>query len=49
MKPHKEQDDASEHDLAIHALNERIRDDPRVENVLLTVRDGINLIRRRPA
>jgi caffeoyl-CoA O-methyltransferase len=32
---------------AIHALNERIRDDPRVENVLLTVRDGLNLVRRR--
>ena len=32
---------------AIHALNERVRDDPRVENVLLTVRDGMNLIRRR--
>jgi caffeoyl-CoA O-methyltransferase len=32
---------------AIHALNERIRADDRVENVLLTVRDGINLIRRR--
>ena len=32
---------------AIHALNERVRDDPRVENALLTVRDGMNLIRRR--
>ena len=32
---------------AIHALNERIREDPRVENVLLTVRDGMNLVRRR--
>jgi caffeoyl-CoA O-methyltransferase len=32
---------------AIHALNERVREDPRVENVLLTVRDGINVIRRR--
>ncbi len=32
---------------AIHVLNERIRDDERVENVLLTVRDGMNLIRRR--
>jgi predicted O-methyltransferase YrrM len=32
---------------AIHALNERVRDDSRVENVLLTVRDGMNLIRRR--
>ena len=32
---------------AIHALNERVRADDRVENVLLTVRDGVNLIRRR--
>jgi caffeoyl-CoA O-methyltransferase len=32
---------------AIHALNERVRNDERVENVLLTVRDGMNLIRRR--
>jgi predicted O-methyltransferase YrrM len=38
---------ASENVKAIHALNERVRDDPRVENVLLTVRDGMNLIRRR--
>jgi caffeoyl-CoA O-methyltransferase len=38
---------ASENVRAIHALNERVRDDPRVENVLLTVRDGMNLIRRR--
>jgi caffeoyl-CoA O-methyltransferase len=32
---------------AIRALNNRVRDDPRVENVLLTVRDGMNVIRRR--
>jgi caffeoyl-CoA O-methyltransferase len=32
---------------AIRALNERVRDDPRVENVLLTVRDGMNLVRKR--
>jgi predicted O-methyltransferase YrrM len=38
---------ASENVQAIHALNERVRSDPRVENVLLTVRDGMNLIRRR--
>jgi caffeoyl-CoA O-methyltransferase len=31
---------------AIKALNERVRDDPRVENVLLTVRDGMNLVWR---
>ena len=38
---------ARESTQAIHALNERIREDDRVENVLLTVRDGINLVRRR--
>lgn len=31
----------------IVALNERIRDDPQVENVLLTVRDGVMLARKR--
>jgi caffeoyl-CoA O-methyltransferase len=39
--------DAGESARAIHALNDRIRADERVENVLLTVRDGINLVRRR--
>jgi caffeoyl-CoA O-methyltransferase len=38
---------AGESARAIHALNDRIRADDRVENVLLTVRDGINLVRRR--
>jgi caffeoyl-CoA O-methyltransferase len=32
---------------AIDALNQRIRDDPRVDNVLLPVRDGIMLVRKR--
>ena len=32
---------------AIRALNDRVRDDPRVENVLLTVRDGMNLVWRK--
>ena len=31
---------------AIRALNERVRDDSRVDNVLLTVRDGMNLVWR---
>jgi caffeoyl-CoA O-methyltransferase len=31
---------------AIRALNERVRDDSRVVNLLLTVRDGMNLITR---
>jgi caffeoyl-CoA O-methyltransferase len=33
--------------LAIRALNDRVLADPRVENVLLTVRDGMNLVQRR--
>ena len=32
--------------LAIDELNKIIRDDPRVENVLLTVRDGLQVIRK---
>jgi caffeoyl-CoA O-methyltransferase len=39
-----ENDESTE---AIRALNDRVRDDARVENVLLTVRDGMNVIRRR--
>jgi len=31
---------------AIRALNDRVLDDPRVDNVLLTVRDGMNLVWR---
>jgi caffeoyl-CoA O-methyltransferase len=31
---------------AIRALNDRVREDARVENVLLTVRDGMNIIWR---
>ncbi len=38
---------ARETTQAIHALNERIREDERVDNVLLTVRDGMNLVRLR--
>ena len=37
-------DENTEH---IRAFNERVRADDRVENALLTVRDGMNLIRRR--
>ena len=40
-------DEDDESTQAIRALNDRVRDDDRVENVLLTVRDGMNLIRRR--
>ena len=33
-----------ENTRAIRAVNDRVRDDPRVRNVLLTVRDGMNLV-----
>lgn len=32
---------------ALHALNEALRDDPRVENVVLPLRDGIHALRVR--
>lgn len=34
-------------DKAIVAFNDRVKSDPRVEHVLLTVRDGMMLIRKR--
>jgi len=37
-------DDDEETTCAIRALNDRVLEDPRVENVLLTVRDGMNLV-----
>ena len=37
------QDDCTK---SLDALNKRIRSDPRVENVLLPVRDGIMLVRK---
>jgi predicted O-methyltransferase YrrM len=37
--------DQSESTLGIKAFNEHVRSDPRVTSVLLTVRDGITLIR----
>jgi caffeoyl-CoA O-methyltransferase len=41
-----DKDDQDENTLAIRALNDRVLQDPRVENVLLTVRDGMNLVWR---
>jgi caffeoyl-CoA O-methyltransferase len=32
---------------ALHDFNERIMADPRVENVLLPIRDGLNIIRKK--
>jgi predicted O-methyltransferase YrrM len=40
-------DNHDESTNAIRALNDRVLEDERVENVLLTVRDGMNLVRRR--
>ena len=37
----------SESTRAIRAFNDRILEDPRVDNVLLTVRDGMNLVWHR--
>lgn len=34
-------------DRAIAAFNDHVQNDPRVQNVILTVRDGVMLIRRR--
>lgn len=36
----------AETDIAIHKLNQLIVTDPRVENVVLTIRDGVNLVRK---
>jgi len=32
--------------IGIKTFNELIKNDPRVENIILPVRDGINLIRK---
>lgn len=37
----------TEADLAIHELNELIHRDERVENVITTIRDGINIVRKK--
>jgi caffeoyl-CoA O-methyltransferase len=39
-------EDEEEGTLSIRALNDHVLTDPRVENVLLTVRDGMNLVWR---
>jgi caffeoyl-CoA O-methyltransferase len=42
-----ERDDADADGAAIRAFNDLVADDPRVECVVLTVRDGLTIIRRR--
>jgi predicted O-methyltransferase YrrM len=39
-------DDVDDSTQAIKRFNDRVRDDPRVEQVLLTVRDGMLLVRK---
>lgn len=39
-------DPQNESDRAIVAFNQHVQNDPRVENVVLTIRDGITLIRK---
>jgi caffeoyl-CoA O-methyltransferase len=41
------EDEADESTRVIKAFNDHVRNDPRVETVLLTVRDGMLLIRKR--
>ena len=42
-----EEEDRSDATVALRAFNDRVRDDDRVVCVMLSVRDGITLIRRR--
>ncbi|HYZ78670.1 MAG TPA: class I SAM-dependent methyltransferase [Gaiellaceae bacterium] len=42
------EDDPDERTRTIMAFNEHVRNDPRVVAVVLTVRDGMTLIRKRP-
>src|SRR5205085_5828381 len=42
-------ENTSDDTLAIRAFNDKVRDDPRVERVMLTVRDGVTLARRARA
>ncbi|MDQ3978544.1 MAG: class I SAM-dependent methyltransferase [Actinomycetota bacterium] len=39
-------EDTSDDTEAIRAFNAKVRDDPRVVNVMVTIRDGVSLIRR---
>ena len=41
-----DEEDEEENTQAIRALNDHVSGDPRVENVLLSVRDGMNLVWR---
>lgn len=43
------EDDGDESTRAVKAFNDHVAADQRVEQLMLTVRDGVTLIRRRPA
>jgi caffeoyl-CoA O-methyltransferase len=34
-------------DHAIHRFNQKVREDHRVEKVMLAIRDGVSLLRKR--
>jgi caffeoyl-CoA O-methyltransferase len=42
-----EQNISGKNAKAIHAFNEHVNNDPRTEQVMLTVRDGITLIKKK--
>jgi caffeoyl-CoA O-methyltransferase len=42
-------DDQTDDTRAIRQFNDHVRDDPRVSCLMLTVRDGVSVIRRAPA
>jgi caffeoyl-CoA O-methyltransferase len=43
-----DEDDDNNMVAAIKRFNEHVREDERVESVMLTIRDGVTMIRRRP-
>jgi predicted O-methyltransferase YrrM len=44
LLPKEEMDEDT---LAIHRFNQKVNSDPRVENVLFPVRDGLMVMRKR--
>jgi predicted O-methyltransferase YrrM len=42
-----EQNISGKNAKAIHAFNEHVNNDPRTEQVMLTIRDGITLIKKK--
>ena len=49
MEPVNDDDRRSASTLAVQSMNDIIQNDDRVNNVMLTIRDGITLVRKRDA